>query len=281
MGPAARGNGWNPQPSWTRECNVKFEFWKRRGQDLEDELQAHLRMAAQDRRERGEPAGEAEDAARRELGNALLIKEVTRSIWGWAWLERVIQDLRFTCRTLSKDLGFTAVAVLTLALGVGANTAIFSVFNGVLLQPLAYHDPGQLYGIWTSQPEQAGRIGSSWPDVADFHDQPKSFDQAGAALPFSWVFVIRGEPKRVHPTAISPELLRLLGVRPLLVPLFLPEEYHIDEGYILLSYVFWPREFGGDPNIVGRTIPKNYPMKVVGVMPRLPDFFWRWCGRRC
>ena len=252
---------------------MNFDFWKRRDQDLEDELQAHLRMAAQDRRERGEPAGEAEDAARRELGNALLIKEVTRSIWGWAWLERVIQDLRFTCRTLSKDLGFTAVAVLTLALGVGANTAIFSVFNGVLLQPLAYHDPGQLYGIWTSQPEQAGRIGSSGPDVADFHDQAKSFDQVGAALPFSWVFVIRGEPKRVHPTAISPEIFRMLGVRPLLGRLFLPEEYHVDEGYILLSYDFWQREFGGDPNIVGRTIAENHPMKVVGVMPRLPDFF--------
>src|SRR5260370_16704688 len=129
MGPAARGNGWNPQPAWTRECNVNFDFWKRRDQDLEDELQAHLRMAAQDRRERGEPAGEAEDAARRELGNALLIKEVTRSIWGWAWLERVIQDLRFTCRTLTKDLGFTPVPVLPLPLPVPPNTPIFTLFN--------------------------------------------------------------------------------------------------------------------------------------------------------
>ena len=252
---------------------MSFDFWKRRDLELDEELQAHLRMAAQDRLERGEPNNEAEDAARRELGNLQLVKEVTRSMWGWTWLERLIQDLRYTLRTLRQDLGFTTVAVLTVALGVGANTAIFTVFNGVLLQPLAYHDPGRLYGIWTSQPGQAGRIGSSGPDFADFHDQAKSFDQLGVALSFSWVFILGGEPKRVHPTAVSPDTFPMLGVRPLLGREYLPEEYHIDGEQIILSYDFWQREFGGDPNIIGRKISENSSTTVVGVMPRLPDFF--------
>src|SRR5215472_68890 len=257
---------------------MSFDFLKRRDQDLDDELQSHLRMAAQERMERGEPADEAHASARREMGNEWLIKEVTRSTWGVAWLERVIQDLRFGWRTLRKEPGFTTVAVLTLALGIGANTAIFSVFHGVLLQPLAYHEPNQLYAIWTSQPEQAGRIGSSGPDLTDFHRQAKSFDQVGAALGFSLVFVLGGEPKKVHPTAISPEIFPMLGVRPLLGREFRPEEFAPADQAVILSYDFWQREFGGDPNILGRIIhnaseDERSGLRVVGVMPRLPDFF--------
>lgn len=251
---------------------MSFRFWKRRQEDadLDEELQAHLRMAAQGRMDRGENREQAEASARCETGNIGLIKEVTREVWGWGAVERLVQDIRFGSRTLRRDLGFTTVAVLTLALGVGANTAIFSVFNGVLLQPLAYRDPGQLYGIWTSQRGQGGLTGSSGPDFADFHEQAKSFDQVGAAVPFSWVFMLKGEPKRVQCTAVSPDVFPMLGVRPLLGREYLPEEYHVDAQQIILSFDFWQREFGGDPAIVGRT---TNGLTVVGVMPRLPDFF--------
>jgi putative ABC transport system permease protein len=257
---------------------MSFDFWKRRDEDLEDELQAHLRMAAQERIERGQPADEARALAQREMGNTGLIREVTRSTWGGIGLERVIQDLRFGGRILHKEAGFTVVAMLTLALGIGATTAIFSVFHGVLLQPLAYHDSNQLYGIWTSQADQAGRIGSSGPDLVDFRDQAKSFDQVGAALGFSLVFVLGGEPKRVHPTAISPEIFPMLGVRPLLGREFRPEEFAPGDQSVILSYDFWQRELGGDPNALGRTIynaseDERRGLRVIGVMPRLPDFF--------
>jgi putative ABC transport system permease protein len=251
---------------------MSFLIWghRRRDEQLDEEMRSHLRMAAQDHVDRGLSREEAEASAVREMGNASLVKEVTRAVWGWIWLERLLQDLRFAGRTLRKDRGFTTVAVLTLALGVGATTAIFSVFNGVLLQPLSYRDPGQLYGIWTVQEGQSGQSGGSGPDLADLHDHAKSLDQVGAALPFSLVFTLGGEPKQLHATAISPDLFPMLGVRPLLGREYLPEEYHIDDGRVILSYDFWQKEFGGDPGIVGRSVDDHM---VIGVMPRLPDFF--------
>ncbi len=132
--------------SW---LNRRFGKQKRE-EELGEEVRSHLQMVAQDRVERGQAAVEAERAARNEFGNVELVKEVTRDVWGWGSLERLMQDLRFGLRMMAKSPGFTVVAVLTLALGIGANTAMFSVAYGILLRPLPYRDADRVAVVYMS-----------------------------------------------------------------------------------------------------------------------------------
>src|SRR5215813_7862066 len=182
---------------------MKFLLWwrRRREEELEEEIQSHLRMTIRDRMERGESAEEADQAARREFGNVGLIKETTRAMWGFGTLETIWQDLRYGARMLLMRPGFTVVAVITLALGIGANTAIFSVVNAVLLRPLPCEDPDRLVHFLNFN-QQGYPEDSSLPDFVDWRDQSRSFERMTATTSRTFNLTGVGEAERMNGEAV-------------------------------------------------------------------------------
>ena len=194
-----------------------------------------------------------------------------------------LQDVRYSIRTLSKNPGFAAVAVLTLALGIGANTAIFSVVENVLLRPLPYPQPGNLVQIWNTYPPQVPRGALSPGDYADWRQQNASFSEMGGYAQISQGFNLTGdgEPQRVLGSYASAGLFPMLGVRLVAGRYFLPEEDRAGSApVVMLSHRLWQSKFGGDPKVIGRTITlDNQGYAVVGVLPgdfrllRWPDLW--------
>jgi len=198
-------------------------------------------------------------------------------------MESLLQDIRYSIRTLSKNPGFTAVAVLTLALGIGANTAIFSVVENLLLRPLPYPQPGNLVQIWNTYPPQVPRGALSPGDYADWRQQNASFSEMGGYAQISQGFNLtgEGEPQRVRGSYASAGLFPMLGIHLAAGRYFLPEEDRAGSSpVVMLSYRLWQSRFGGDPRVVGRTITlDNQGYTVVGVLPvdfrllRWPDLW--------
>ena len=250
---------------------MRFPFWRRsRQEELRDEIASHLQMAARERVERGETSQQAEQSARREFGNADLVREVTRDQWAWRWLETLFQDLRYALRILRKSPGFTAVAVLTLALGIGANTAIFSIVDAVLLRPLPFKDPSHLVVLHEGIPKMGyPKMDFAVPDLAVFLRAQKSFS-AIAAFQTKHVDISGGgEPERVNATRASASLFAMLGAQPMLGRTFTQAEDAPGHTLAMLSYSLWQRRFGGAANVIGQTIAVDrQPYTVIGVMPR-------------
>jgi predicted permease len=236
--------------------------------ELEEEVRTHLEMAAKERVERGEAAREAERAARREFGNVGLVKEVTRDVWGWGSFERLMHDLRFGVRMMAKSPGFAVVAILTLALGIGANTALFSVVNGVLLNPLPYTDPDQLVTLAESKPNfDSGSI--SFPNFRDWRKDNRTFSAMGISRPYSYSMTGRGEAEQVTAEFISSDYLAVFGVKPVIGRLLTEGEDEIGAGpIVLIGEGFWNRKFGAARDIVGQGLTLDgKTFTIVGVVP--------------
>jgi predicted permease len=249
---------------------MNFLWWRREQheRELEEEVRSHLEMAARDRVERGEAGEEAKRAARREFGNVGLVKEVTRDVWGWGSLERLIQDLRFGVRMMAKSPGFAAVAILTLALGIGANTALFSVVNGVLLNPLPYPNPEQLVTLAESKPNfDSGSI--SFPNFRDWRKDNRTFSAMGLTRESSFNLTGTGDAEQVEAQFISSDFLPLLGVKPSIGRFFSEGEDEIGASPLaLISAEFWSRKFGSGSDVLGKGIAldgRSYT--VIGVVP--------------
>jgi hypothetical protein len=184
-------------------------FSKRRDRELDDEIQAHLAMATRDRIERGESPEAAELAARREFGNPTLTKEVTRQIWGWSSLETLGQDLSYGIRVLAKARGFTLATVLTLAVGIGASTLMFSAVNAILLRPLPFKDADRLAAIEGNFAVlRLKNIGALPREFIDYRDRADVFDSVTAFSSAYFNLVGSGEPERISGSAVSDQFFK-------------------------------------------------------------------------
>ena len=223
-----------------------MSFWSRKKRDeLDEELRSHLEMAARERAERGEKKEAAEHAARREFGNVELVKEVTRDAWGWRWLEDLYDDARFGLRMLRKNPGFTLLAVLCLALGIGVNTSIFTVFDFTLLRPLPVMEPDQMTIL-----SRAGNPQISYPDYAEYRDRSQAFTALAASLPTESSLEVNDETHLASAEAVSGNYSETMRLSTTLGRWFTDE----NEPVAVLGYAAWRRFFNGDPHVLGSRV---------------------------
>src|SRR5262245_34342360 len=257
---------------------MRFPLWRRRRQEreLEEEIRSHLEMAMRDRVERGETVEEAKESARREFGNAGLVKEVTREMWGWSWLERIGQDLQYGVRMLLKTPGFAFVAVITLAVGIGINTALFSVVDAVLLNPFPYPDQSRIYYVRQRLPKLGvqDHFGATGPEFSELA-QCKVFERAAAlAKTLSRNLTGVQEPERITGAMVSADFFSLLGVQALRGRTITAVDQGPEGGRVtVINHRLWERRFGGNPDVIGQKVfLDDEPYTIVGVMP--PDFYF-------
>jgi predicted permease len=242
---------------------------KRLERELEDEVRFHLEMQIEDNLKAGMHPAEARYAAMRSFGGLEGMKETYRERRTFALVETTAQDLRYALRTLRKSPGFTMTGVAVLALAIGANTAMFSVLNAVLLRPLSYQSPEQLAMLWTEDPTQKLREGrSALQDVEQWRSQSRSFADIATFDTVSTLLTGADGVEQIVGASISPNLLPLLGVRPLLGRIFSTEEAEQEQRLVLLSHRFWQARFGGSHDALGATVVLNgFPCQVIGILP--------------
>ncbi|HUE04095.1 MAG TPA: ABC transporter permease [Bryobacteraceae bacterium] len=239
--------------------------------EFDDEIESHIGLLAERFAAQGMTRAEALAAARRQFGNLTALQEARNDMRKSRWLETLWQDLRYGGRVLRKNKGFAAVAILTLAMGIGANTAIFSIVNAAIWRPMPYPDPGQLMVLWGNVKRvRVERRGASYPDYRDWRDQSQSFATMAAFDDAQFALTGIDNPERIPGEHVSQPYFALLGIQLALGRTFTAEEDRLPQrdAVVVLSDGLWRRRFGADPGIVGRSIQLDgRAYRVVGVAP--------------
>jgi predicted permease len=252
---------------------------RKRDADVERELQSDLELEEEEQREHGVPPEEARQAALRSFGNPTLIREQTRAVWSWNWLESLVRDLRFSLRTLRRTPGFTVIVILVMALGIGANVALFTVVRSVLLKPLPFQEPDRLVMLYEADPHEDNTTGYNLVSggmYAEWKNQNRSYSSLALAQGIRVGLSGSGGqlPEKLKSALFSWDTLRTLGVQPVLGRDFMQaDDSPGADGTVLLSWGLWKRRFGGDPAVLNQTIDLDaQPYTVIGVMPSWFDF---------
>src|SRR6266542_977203 len=243
--------------------------------ELDEEWRYHIEQQTEQNISLGINPEEARSAALKGFGGVEQAKERSRDSRGFRWLEELWQDLRYGSRMLTKSPGFTFVAALTLALGIGANTAIFSLIEAVTLRPLPYQDSDRLCVLWKSVPARNIEWDfTSYSAIRDWREQRKSFEDIAAILrPDGSEVILQSDagPEKIQGSKVEGNFFEMLGVRPLLGRAFSDDEARRGDEVVVLSYGFWRQRFGGSSAAIGRTLQlDNRSFTIIGVAP--PDF---------
>jgi predicted permease len=262
-------------------------WWRRKqeSEELDEELRAHLAIEAREWSAKGISPEEARLAARRLFGNQARIAEETSDVWRIVWLEQLWQDVRHGVRALRHAPGFTAIALLTLAIGIGANTAIFSVVNGVLIQPLHYPEAGRLVAVWQvapGLPNFTGNLNCAPTMYFTYREQNRTFEKFGVWSTGRASITGVGDPEQLHVVFVTYGVLDALGVQPAVGRSFSEaDDAPGTEETVILSDWYWHERFGGNASVVGSILQvDSRPRRVIGVMPKdfefpgnLPELF--------
>ena len=250
--------------SWLRQLFSRRRIYS----ELSAEIQEHLEERIEELVAGGMSRKDAAAAARREFGNVTLIEEDSRGVWRWGSLENLTIDVRYGWRSLRKSPGFTAVVVLTLALGIGANTAIFSVVDAVLLRPLPFADASRLVDIGSrSTLFDFDHLGVSLPDLVDIRANVPAFAAVSPYQSSSMEIAGEGKPERVEGADISENYFALLGMQPLYGRTFVSADMQSGSHSVILGHALWRERFGGSPAAIGKSIRLDgQAYTVIGVM---------------
>ena len=234
---------------------------RRLERELANDMAVHREMMAEEHR--------------KDFGNPTLLREKSGEVWGWNWLERLAQDARYGFRVLRKNPGFTVIALLALGLGIGANTALFSVVYGVLLKPLPYENDTQLVVLHQAfQKTGQNNLAFSVKEIQDYRQQSRSLAELEEYHQMGFILLDGHEPSMVRTGVVSAHFFDMLGIKPYVGRLFTDaDETHNSEPVLVLSYNYWKNHYGGDPKIVGQHFRMNdKEHTVIGVLPPIPQY---------